>query len=142
MRALITGGAGFIGSHLAERLLRTGHEVVALDNLSTGNMRNLANVANDARFQFVYDDVRNPHTLHVLVAESDVVFHLAAAVGVQLIGVAVRAKGPNPAVDPDLMPDGAVDDRHAGRRAGSAAAGRHAGSRQREDHREVFGLGS
>jgi UDP-glucose 4-epimerase len=85
MRALITGGAGFIGSHLAERLLRTGHEVVALDNLSTGSMGNLANVVNDARFQFVYDDVRNPHTLHVLVAESDVVFHLAAAVGVQLI---------------------------------------------------------
>jgi UDP-glucose 4-epimerase len=85
MRALITGGAGFIGSHLAERLLRTGHEVVALDNLSTGSMQNLANVVNDARFRFVYDDVRNPHTLHVLVAESDVVFHLAAAVGVQLI---------------------------------------------------------
>ncbi|HVP10003.1 MAG TPA: GDP-mannose 4,6-dehydratase [Phycisphaerae bacterium] len=85
MRALITGGAGFIGSHLAERLLRTGHEVVALDNLSTGRMRNLSNVVNDARFQFVYDDVRNPHTLHVLIAECDVVFHLAAAVGVQLI---------------------------------------------------------
>jgi UDP-glucose 4-epimerase len=85
MKALITGGAGFIGSHLAERLLRTGHQVVALDNLSTGSMTNLAGVVNDARFQFVYDDVRNPHTLHVLVAECDVVFHLAAAVGVQLI---------------------------------------------------------
>jgi UDP-glucose 4-epimerase len=85
MKALITGGAGFIGSHLAERLLRTGHEVVALDNLSTGSMRNLAGVVGDARFRFVYDDVRNPQTLHVLVAECDVVFHLAAAVGVQLI---------------------------------------------------------
>lgn len=85
MKALITGGAGFIGSHLAERLLRTGHQVVALDNLSTGSLRNLAGVEGDARFQFVYDDVRNLQTLHVLVAQCDVVFHLAAAVGVQLI---------------------------------------------------------
>lgn len=85
MKALITGGAGFIGSHLAERLLQTGHEVVALDNLSTGDMRNIAGVENDARFSFVYDDVRNPEMLHVLVAQCDVVFHLAAAVGVQLI---------------------------------------------------------
>lgn len=85
MRALITGGAGFIGSHLAERLLRTGHEVIALDNLSTGSMRNLSGIAGDARFRFVYDDVRNLQTLHVLVAECDAVFHLAAAVGVQLI---------------------------------------------------------
>ena len=85
MKALITGGAGFIGSHLAERLLQTGHEVVALDNLSTGDMRNIAGVENDARFSFVYDDVRNAEMLHVLVAQCDVVFHLAAAVGVQLI---------------------------------------------------------
>ncbi len=85
MKALITGGAGFIGSHLAERLLRTGHEIVALDNLSTGNMRNLSGIENDPRFSFVYDDVRNADTLHVLIAQCDVVFHLAAAVGVQLI---------------------------------------------------------
>jgi len=85
MKALVTGGAGFIGSHLAERLLRTGHEVVALDNLSTGCMDNLAGITGDARFRFVYDDVRNLQTLHVLVAQCDVIFHLAAAVGVQLI---------------------------------------------------------
>jgi len=85
MKALITGGAGFIGSHLAERLLASGHEVVALDNLSTGRLANLGGVTNNARFQFVYDDVRNAATLHVLIAQCDVVFHLAAAVGVQLI---------------------------------------------------------
>jgi len=85
MKALITGGAGFIGSHLAERLLASGHEVVALDNLSTGSLANLGGVTNNARFQFVYDDVRNAATLHVLIAQCDVVFHLAAAVGVQLI---------------------------------------------------------
>ncbi|MFQ5495771.1 MAG: GDP-mannose 4,6-dehydratase, partial [Phycisphaerae bacterium] len=85
MKALITGGAGFIGSHLGERLLRTGHEVVALDDLSTGSRRNLASIIDDPRFRFVYDDVRNSETLHVLVSQADVVFHLAAAVGVQLI---------------------------------------------------------
>ncbi|RME37712.1 MAG: NAD-dependent epimerase/dehydratase family protein [Planctomycetota bacterium] len=85
MKALITGGAGFIGSHLAERLLADGHEVVALDNLSTGRRENIAHLIGTDRFQFVYDDVRNEETVHLLVERSDVVFHLAAAVGVQLI---------------------------------------------------------
>lgn len=85
MKALITGGAGFIGSHLAERLLDLGHEVVALDNLSTGNRRNLAGVINHPKFRFVYDDVRQQETMHLLVEQCDLVFHLAAAVGVQLI---------------------------------------------------------
>jgi len=85
MKALITGGAGFIGSHLAERLLSTGHDVVAMDNLSTGRLSNLDGVMTNPHFRFVLDDVRNSETVHVLVAESDVVFHLAAAVGVQLI---------------------------------------------------------
>ncbi|MFQ5502506.1 MAG: GDP-mannose 4,6-dehydratase [Phycisphaerae bacterium] len=85
MKALITGGAGFIGSHLGERLLRTGHQVVALDDLSTGSLHNLASIIDNANFRFVHDDVRNSETLHVLVSEADVVFHLAAAVGVQLI---------------------------------------------------------
>lgn len=85
MKAFITGGAGFIGSHLAERLLNEGHEVIALDDLSTGNRRNLALVQNHPRFQFVLDDVRNIQTVHILAEKCDVIFHLAAAVGVQLI---------------------------------------------------------
>ena len=85
MKALITGGAGFIGSHLAERLLQTDHEVVALDDLSTGSLSNLNDIADHPRFRFVYDDVRNTDTVHVLVEQCDVVFHFAAAVGVQLI---------------------------------------------------------
>lgn len=85
MKALITGGAGFIGSHLAERLLQTGHDVVTLDNLSTGSLSNLKGVMDNPRFRFVHDDVRNSETVHVLVEPCDVIFHLAAAVGVQLI---------------------------------------------------------
>ncbi|MHC4455646.1 MAG: GDP-mannose 4,6-dehydratase [Planctomycetota bacterium] len=85
MKALITGGAGFIGSHLAERLLQRGHEVVVIDNLSTGSLRNLKNIEKDPRFRFVYDNVRNSEMMHVLIEQCDIVFHLAAAVGVQLI---------------------------------------------------------
>jgi len=85
MKALLTGGAGFIGSHLAERLLKDGHEVVALDDLSTGSLSNLQGVMDNPRFRFVLDDVRNAATVHLLVEQCDVVFHLAAAVGVQLI---------------------------------------------------------
>ncbi|MHC4092148.1 MAG: GDP-mannose 4,6-dehydratase [Planctomycetota bacterium] len=85
MKALITGGAGFIGSHLAERLLATGHSVIALDDLSTGSLSNLSAVMNDPHFRFVHEDVRNAHTIHVLVEQCDTIFHLAAAVGVQLI---------------------------------------------------------
>ncbi|GAG52449.1 unnamed protein product, partial [marine sediment metagenome] len=85
MKALITGGAGFIGSHLAERFINTGDEVVALDDLSTGSLLNLKGVLDHPRFRFVYDDVRNTETVHLLVEQCDVVFHLAAAVGVQLI---------------------------------------------------------
>lgn len=85
MKALITGGAGFIGSHLAERLLQTGHDVVALDDLSTGSLSNIEHILDSPRFQFVFDDVRNASTLHLLIDSCDVVFHLAAAVGVQLI---------------------------------------------------------
>ncbi len=84
-RILVTGGAGFIGSHLIERLLDRGDHVTALDDLSTGNLRNLTAVIDHPNFRFVQDDVRNAGTLNVLVEQSDAVFHLAAAVGVQLI---------------------------------------------------------
>lgn len=85
MKALITGGAGFIGSHLAERLLEADHEVIALDDLSTGRMPNLTGIMSNRRFRFVYGDVRDSTTLHLLIEQCDAVFHLAAAVGVQLI---------------------------------------------------------
>ncbi|MCB9853092.1 MAG: GDP-mannose 4,6-dehydratase [Phycisphaerales bacterium] len=82
---LVTGGAGFIGSHLIERLLARGDRVIALDDLSTGSLRNLSPVIDHENFRFVQDDVRNDTTLNVLIEQADAVFHLAAAVGVQLI---------------------------------------------------------
>jgi UDP-glucose 4-epimerase len=85
MRALVTGGAGFIGSHLTERLLKDGHEVAAIDNLSTGSLKNIENFKGHSRFEFVTDDIRNASLMERLVDRCDVVFHLAAAVGVKLI---------------------------------------------------------
>ena len=85
MKTLITGGAGFIGSHLAEKLLSDGHEVIIIDDLSTGSMSNIAHIADSDRVQFVLGDVRNAGTMNVLVEKCDMVFHMAAAVGVQLI---------------------------------------------------------
>ncbi len=85
MKALVTGGAGFIGSHLAEKLLLGGYEVVAVDDLSTGSIDNLRGIESSPEFDFVYDNVRNSETMHVLIEQCDVIFHLAAAVGVQLI---------------------------------------------------------
>ena len=85
MKALITGGAGFIGSHLGEALLAAGHSVTAVDDLSTGSKANLAELMGRDGFEFVRESVRNPATMAVLVQNCDVIFHLAAAVGVQLI---------------------------------------------------------
>ena len=85
MKALITGGAGFVGSHLAERLLEQGHEVAVLDNLSTGSIDNIAHLKGTAGFSYVVDSVTNEPLLAEMIDGSDVVFHLAAAVGVKLI---------------------------------------------------------
>ena len=85
MIALITGGAGFVGSHLAERLLADGHEVIVLDNLSTGSIDNISHLKNHPRFSYAVDSVTNEPLLAELIDRSDVVFHLAAAVGVKLI---------------------------------------------------------
>ena len=85
MKALITGGAGFIGSHLAERLLKDGHRVAVVDNLSTGSLRNIEDFKNDPRFDFTEGDICNAGLMDKLTKQSDVVFHLAAAVGVKLI---------------------------------------------------------
>jgi UDP-glucose 4-epimerase len=85
MKALITGGAGFIGSHLAEALLAAGHSVTAIDNLSTGACRNVDQLLDQPRFELIIDDVLNEHRIAELVERADVVFHLAAAVGVKWI---------------------------------------------------------
>jgi UDP-glucose 4-epimerase len=85
VKALITGGAGFVGSHLAERLLDQGHEVLVLDNLSTGSIENIVHLKTNDRFGYVIDSVTNEPLLAEMIDRSDVVFHLAAAVGVKLI---------------------------------------------------------
>lgn len=85
MRYLITGGAGFIGSHLCESLLAAGHRVVAIDDLSTGRAANIAHLRPLPHFQFVRETITNSLVLDRLTSEADVVVHLAAAVGVQLI---------------------------------------------------------
>lgn len=80
--ALITGGAGFIGSHLAEHLLEKGSEVTIIDNLSTGRFENIAHLTGDPRFHYAIEDIRHAPVLDRLVSMCDVVYHLAAAVGV------------------------------------------------------------
>ena len=85
MRVLITGGAGFIGSHLADACIARGDEVFIIDDLSTGSLDNVEQLANHPRFHCTVDSVRNDSLLEELVDECDVIFHLAAAVGVRLI---------------------------------------------------------
>ena len=85
MRALITGGAGFIGSHLAEALLNAGHDVDVIDNLSTGSIRNIGHLKPNPRFKYAIDTLTNEPLLAELVDRNDVIFHFAAAVGVKLI---------------------------------------------------------
>lgn len=85
MRALITGGAGFIGSHLAEALLDSGHQVLVVDNLSTGSFDNIAHLKGRPDFEYHIDSVNNEALLAELIDRADVIFHFAAAVGVKLI---------------------------------------------------------
>ena len=85
MKNLITGGAGFIGSHLAEHLLSLGEEVIVWDDLSTGRMLNLRKCVGRPHFRYVISDFTRDPTFTAVVEEVDVVYHLAAAVGVQLI---------------------------------------------------------
>lgn len=85
MKYLLTGGAGFIGSHLAEELLRNGGEVRVIDDLSTGSVKNIQHLKGQRGFGYVIDSVMNRPLMAELVDEVDVVFHLAAAVGVRLI---------------------------------------------------------
>ena len=92
MRVLITGGAGFIGSHLAEALLSQGHQVTVIDDLSTGRFENIEGIVrrwpasgDQPTFRFAIDSITNEVVLDRLASECDVIFHLAAAVGVKLI---------------------------------------------------------
>ena len=87
MNIVITGGAGFIGSHLAEALVGQGHSVTAIDDLSTGSVKNVAPLRGNPRFQLVIESVTNQMVLDHLVRRADAICHLAAAVGVKLIVV-------------------------------------------------------
>ena len=85
MKILVTGGAGFIGSHLCEALLERGDDVVALDNLSTGRRENIGHLMENGRFQFIQDSAANQAVIDELAEQCDQIYHLAAAVGVELI---------------------------------------------------------
>ena len=85
MRVLLTGGAGFIGSHLADAYLHRGDEVFVLDDLSTGSIENIRHLKDHPRFHYTIENVHNQPVTAELVDQCDVIFHLAAAVGVKLI---------------------------------------------------------
>ena len=85
IKALITGGTGFIGSHLAEELLSRGYSVIVIDDLSTGSIENIEHLKNNDHFSYVIDSIFNKPLMAELVDKSDVIFHMAAAVGVKLI---------------------------------------------------------
>lgn len=82
MRVLVTGGAGFIGSHLTDRLIQDGHLVTVLDNLDTGRIENLAGAQESGKLSFIEGSVLDPATVDHLVSQTDYIYHLAAAVGV------------------------------------------------------------
>ena len=85
MKILITGGAGFVGSHLADKLIGQGHEITVIDDLSTGRYSNVEHLDGHERFRLIIDTVLNAPLMEELVRESDRVFHMASAVGVRLI---------------------------------------------------------
>ncbi|MDH3783717.1 MAG: GDP-mannose 4,6-dehydratase, partial [Acidobacteriota bacterium] len=85
MHVLITGGAGFIGSHLADALLERGDSVSIIDDLSTGSIRNVAHLREHPKFDYIIDTMMNKPLLAELVDRADLIYHLAAAVGVKLI---------------------------------------------------------
>ncbi|MFZ2630067.1 MAG: GDP-mannose 4,6-dehydratase [Desulfosalsimonadaceae bacterium] len=85
MKILITGGAGFIGSHLTDRLIGDGHEVFVVDDLSTGSIKNIRQHNKNRRFQLIVDTILNESLMNEMVSSCDQIYHLAAAVGVKLI---------------------------------------------------------
>ncbi len=92
MVALVTGGAGFIGSHIAEQLLKIGNRVLVIDDLSTGKRENISHLEGDEKFSFIQDTILNEPLMERLVDECDIIYHLAAAVGVEfIIGNPIRS---------------------------------------------------
>ena len=85
MKILITGGAGFVGSHLADKLIGQGHEITVIDDLSTGRYSNVEHLEGHERFRLIIDTVLNAQLMEELIRDSDRVFHMASAVGVRLI---------------------------------------------------------
>ncbi len=85
MKILITGGAGFVGSHLADKLFNEGHEITIIDDLSTGRYSNVAHLEGEKKFRLIIDTILNEHLMEELIRESDRVYHMASAVGVKLI---------------------------------------------------------
>ena len=85
MKILITGGAGFVGSHLADKLIGEGHEITVIDDLSTGRYSNVAHLEDTDRFRLIIDTVLNERLMEELIRETDHVYHMASAVGVKLI---------------------------------------------------------
>lgn len=85
MKILITGGAGFVGSHLTDKLLAQGHEITVIDDLSTGRYANLEHLEDNKNFRLIIDTVLNAKLMEELIRETDRVFHMASAVGVKLI---------------------------------------------------------
>lgn len=92
MVALVTGGAGFIGSHIAEELIKRGNRVLVIDDLSTGKRENISHLEGEEKFSFIQDTILNEPLMEKLVEECDIIYHLAAAVGVEfIIGNPVRS---------------------------------------------------
>jgi len=85
VRVLVTGGAGYIGSHLTDALMAGGHEVTVLDNLSTGRIANIRHLLDQPRFRFLCDTILDAPLTDQLIAATDVVYHLAATVGVKYV---------------------------------------------------------
>jgi len=85
VKILITGGAGFIGSHLAEKLLETGNNISIIDNLSTGRFSNIRHLVRNQNFSYTIDSILNHNVLEELIKNCDQIYHLAAAVGVKYI---------------------------------------------------------
>ena len=85
MKILITGGAGFVGSHLADRLIKGGHEITVIDDLSTGRYSNVEHLEDQKGFRLIIDTVLNQRLMEELIRETDRVYHMASAVGVRLI---------------------------------------------------------
>src|SRR4051794_2805134 len=85
MKILITGGAGFVGSHLADRLINEGHEITVIDDLSTGRYSNVEHLEGNPNFRLIIDTVLDTAIMEDLIRETDRVYHMASAVGVRLI---------------------------------------------------------